>query len=157
MWKIADFGTSTPGTSKRLLATPNSRGTPSYRAPEILRDPENAVFNNKVDIWGFGCILWDMIDGTKLFAGGDGHVMFYAFSLQPLPVPDLPSSNSQRINEFSQRLLPLLATLLDYEGQHRPAAQEVHDALDNEIGLCTREIEAMSDSGSSSVESEHRE
>src|SRR5437667_3367776 len=35
-WKIADFGTASRATSKRLNTTRYSRGTAGYRAPEIL-------------------------------------------------------------------------------------------------------------------------
>lgn len=35
-WKIADFGTASTATSKRLNTTRYARGTAGYRAPEIL-------------------------------------------------------------------------------------------------------------------------
>lgn len=34
-WKIADFGFTTDGSSKRPLVTTFGRGTPCYRAPEL--------------------------------------------------------------------------------------------------------------------------
>jgi serine/threonine protein kinase len=37
-WKIADFGISTEGTTKRAQTTQLARGTPSYRAPEVVKD-----------------------------------------------------------------------------------------------------------------------
>jgi len=44
IWKIADVGITTQGTSNRLMSTRSSRGKPCYRAPELLS--ENAVYNN---------------------------------------------------------------------------------------------------------------
>jgi len=58
LWKLTDFGLTTEATSKVGRPTLNSRGTPRYRAPELLRD--NAVFNNKVDIWALGCLLHEL-------------------------------------------------------------------------------------------------
>lgn len=60
-WKVADFGLSTEGTAVRAKTTVLGRGTPGYRAPELLRE-EHATFNNKVDIWAMGCILYQIIE-----------------------------------------------------------------------------------------------
>lgn len=64
-WKIADFGTASSATSKRLNTTRYSRGTAGYRAPEILvRDPK---YSNKVDIFALGCIIYELVTGERLF------------------------------------------------------------------------------------------
>lgn len=63
---MADFGLTSEGTSQNLVHTEFSRGTPGYRAPELLQD--DAKYNNKVDIWSMGCILYELVVGTKLFA-----------------------------------------------------------------------------------------
>src|SRR5271169_1629736 len=65
-WKIADFGTASRPTSKRLNTTRYSRGTAGYRAPEIL-DTKEAKYNNKADIFAFGCIIYEIVTGQKLF------------------------------------------------------------------------------------------
>lgn len=60
-WKIGDFGLTTEGTSVRERQTREARGTACYRAPELLDlDP---VFSNKVDIFGLGCILFELVTG----------------------------------------------------------------------------------------------
>jgi serine/threonine protein kinase len=66
-WKITDFGTATEATSKHFNTTRYSRGTACYRAPELIR--EDPKFNNKVDIWALGCILYELSTGCKLFSG----------------------------------------------------------------------------------------
>lgn len=38
----------------------------NYRAPEIIN---NEIFDDKVDIWALGAILFEMLTGKKLFAG----------------------------------------------------------------------------------------
>jgi len=65
-WKIGDFGTASSATSKRLHTTRYSRGTTGYRAPELL-DSGNPRFNNKADIFALGCIIYEVLTGTKLF------------------------------------------------------------------------------------------
>ena len=76
-WKVTDFGISTIGTAKRLIATKDGRGTPSYRAPEILfSEASIPSYTNKVDIWGLGTILYELCTGKRAFPT-DYHVMDY--------------------------------------------------------------------------------
>src|SRR5271170_761200 len=66
-WKLADFGLTSEATSNRLITTSAARGKPCYRSPELLRGVES-VFNNKSDIWSFGCIAYELFTGKKAFA-----------------------------------------------------------------------------------------
>ena len=69
IWKVADFGITTAGTSKNLIATNNQRGTLHYLAPEIiLCEPGIPSYTNKVDIWSLGAILYELRTGRKAFA-----------------------------------------------------------------------------------------
>ena len=65
VWKIADFSLPSEGTTKHIQSTKSSRGTTSYLASEILE--ERLGFNNKVDIWSVGCILYELAVGQKAF------------------------------------------------------------------------------------------
>src|SRR5271155_4779050 len=66
-WKIADFGLTSKGTSKKLITSSAARGKECYRAPELLRDSESG-YNNKSDMWSFGCIAYELFTGKKAFA-----------------------------------------------------------------------------------------
>ena len=70
IWKITDFGFTSEGSSRRIQYSSNSRGTSGYRAPELLQD-ERGSFNNKVDIWAMGCILFELAAGKKAFESDD--------------------------------------------------------------------------------------
>jgi len=74
VWKLADFGISSDATSNAAHPTPYFRGTSSYRAPELLRDPP--TFTNKVDIWALGCILHELATSQVAF-GQDWAVVQY--------------------------------------------------------------------------------
>jgi serine/threonine protein kinase len=63
-WKLTDFGSASQATSKRLNTTQFTRGTESYRAPEVL---QLARFNNRTDIFAIGCIIFEMLTAQKLF------------------------------------------------------------------------------------------
>src|SRR5271170_5922223 len=66
-WKIADFGLTSKGTSKKLITSSAARGKECYRAPELLRDSESG-YNKKSDIWSFGCIVYELFTGRKAFS-----------------------------------------------------------------------------------------
>src|SRR5271170_4292024 len=66
-WKIADFGLTSEATSNRLVSTSAARGKPCYRPPELLRGAESA-YNNKADMWSFGCIAYELFTGRKAFS-----------------------------------------------------------------------------------------
>lgn len=72
------------GTSKALHSTAHRRGTVGYRAPELLAD--YATFNNKVDIFALGCILFELASGKKAFKD-DFNVLDYAQSRSEVLIP----------------------------------------------------------------------
>ena len=65
-WKIADFGLTSRGTSKKLITTTGARGKQCYRAPELVQ--EVSTYNNKSDMWSFGCIAFELFTGRKPFS-----------------------------------------------------------------------------------------
>ena len=66
MWKITDFGITCEGTSQTMRTSKDGKGTSGYRAPELMAD-EKYSYNNKVDIWSMGCILYELAVGRKTF------------------------------------------------------------------------------------------
>jgi serine/threonine protein kinase len=84
IWKIADFGLTSEGTSKRLQTTKFSRGTEGYRAPELLNQDNNG-YNNKADIWSMGCILHELLTGKPAFTN-DWAVFEYSKAKGPLQI-----------------------------------------------------------------------
>ena len=88
-----------------------ARGTSSYRAPELIRDDR---YTNKVDIWAFGCILFEVVFKEKVFAG-DFAVLQYASS----PVLKLKS-------DVSDILTQTIHDTLAVDPAKRPRAEQLH-------------------------------
>src|SRR5277367_5178133 len=65
MWKIADFGFTSEGSSHNARNSKSGRGTEGYRAPELVN---NHTYTNKTDIWALGCILYELGSGQMLFS-----------------------------------------------------------------------------------------
>jgi serine/threonine protein kinase len=83
-WKLADFGLTSEATSHNVHTTNNARGAAAYRAPELLLE-DKSVYNNKVDIWSVGCILYELAIGAKPF-GNDLAVLYHKLSNKELEV-----------------------------------------------------------------------
>ena len=58
--KITDLGSSTPADNLYSL----SIGTTPYIPPEVVL---RSKYNKSVDIWGIGCLLFELITGECLF------------------------------------------------------------------------------------------
>lgn len=127
-WKIADFGLTKSGTSQGLRTTKNSQGTEGYRAPELLRD--DARYNNKVDIFAIGCILYELICQQKAF-GTDYDVR--EWSLSSVEEKTLPPGID--IDEYSKTTISQLITqTLSKTPGARPSAQTICQILGDFFG-----------------------
>jgi Protein kinase domain/Ankyrin repeats (3 copies) len=58
------LATATLSDSCQVITTEFQRGTPGFRAPELLG---TSHFSNRVDIWAIGCILYEIVTRQKLF------------------------------------------------------------------------------------------
>lgn len=63
--KLADFGTARQLLKHEDFAM-TSVGTPYYLSPEAVG---LSRYNNKSDVWGLGCIMFELCTGTKPFLG----------------------------------------------------------------------------------------
>lgn len=84
---MADFGLASEGTSQGNLTTKFGRGTEGYRAPEVVMAIEDSgTFNNKVDIWAMGCILYELVLGHQVFRS-DGATIEHYYTKSVIEVP----------------------------------------------------------------------
>jgi serine/threonine-protein kinase len=67
-------------------------GTAAYMSPEQIR---SAAVDERADIWAFGCVLFEMLTGTRAFPGSSTHEILAlvierepAFSLLPAATPE---------------------------------------------------------------------
>ena len=100
--RIMDFGVAHLSSSD-MTRTGVMIGTPSYMAPEQITGGE---IGPQTDIFSAGAVLYELLTGTRPFAGGPLQaVMYRVLSEPPLPlevaVPGLPP----RLNEIVMRAL----------------------------------------------------
>ena len=82
--KISDFGTSrmiNDASTKMSLV-----GTYAWMAPEVIR---NLPYNEKVDIWSYGVVLWELLTGEVPYRNVDNSAIIYGVgsNRMHLPIP----------------------------------------------------------------------
>ena len=68
--KLGDFEASKWIRAPTLTALRTQVSTPLYGALEVLgldSDSETSIYTNSVDIWSLGCVIYELLVGTKLF------------------------------------------------------------------------------------------
>jgi serine/threonine protein kinase len=120
VWKIADFGLTAEASSNRAHTTHYGRGTSGYRAPELLRE-DRPSFNKRVDIWGFGCIVFELGTRKKAF-NGDADTREY-FTKREHPSKLMTRYHPYLRNESWRKLYELIViSALQVDYWERPSA-----------------------------------
>ena len=122
VWKLADFGLTSEAVG--TLQTSKSRGTDGYRAPELLlcHLGKKAVFNNKVDIWSIGCILFELAVCRKAFVN-DFATLQYQLYTEALDIP-LDESFGEQCKETVNRNIQ---SMLALTSSSRPSAADLEN------------------------------
>jgi len=112
--KIGDFGLSaTLEAGKRTSRV----GTPCYLAPEILF---NEAYGERVDIWGAGCIFYELM--TLDFLWERRGMLGMTVQSEPVTPASLPA-------RLSPDLRSIIAACLAYKGARRPSAAQLCEGL----------------------------
>ena len=105
-----------------MITTEGQRGTPSYRAPELLK--EDGKYNNKVDIWAIGCISYELISEQKAFIN-DIDVLEWSFLDQEKKIsPETPLDDAPR-----RAISQLIRETLNRDPRERPTAKYIYTTL----------------------------
>uniref|UniRef100_A0A4W3JQK2 Mitogen-activated protein kinase kinase kinase n=1 Tax=Callorhinchus milii TaxID=7868 RepID=A0A4W3JQK2_CALMI len=84
--KISDFGTSKQLSDKSTKMS--FAGTVAWMAPEVIR---NEPVSEKVDIWSFGVVLWELLTGEVPYKDVDSSAIIWGVGSNSLHLP-LPST-----------------------------------------------------------------
>jgi eukaryotic-like serine/threonine-protein kinase len=107
--KILDFGLARPaaaepsGTDSTTVVDLMRRaGTPSYMSPEQARGQSTDA---RTDVWGFGCLVYELVSGYRAFEGGTiSDVIAAVLSREP-QWDRLPSTTPQALRRLLRRCL----------------------------------------------------
>jgi eukaryotic-like serine/threonine-protein kinase len=77
-------------------------GTPAYMSPEQVR---GLAVDKRTDIWGFGCVLYEMLTGRRAFAGSTSSDAIAAILEREPDLSALPGQTPTRIQRLLRRCL----------------------------------------------------
>ena len=97
-----DLANSPTITSPAVTQAGAILGTAAYMAPEQAK---GRPVNKRADIWAFGCVLYEMLTGTRLFGGEDVSEVLAAVLRQDIDWKPLPVSTPAGVRWLLQRCL----------------------------------------------------
>jgi len=109
--KVLDFGLAKPmhlssdsRSTDSVLATESGRllGTPTYMAPEQAR---GKPIDRRVDIWAFGCVLFECLTGKRAFDGETLSDVLSSVLRSEADLGALPARTPARARELLGRCL----------------------------------------------------
>ncbi|MFT7540905.1 MAG: Tol biopolymer transport system component [Gammaproteobacteria bacterium] len=110
--KVLDFGLAKPtgpdadteSTSDSVLATEAGRllGTPIYMAPEQAR---GKPIDRRVDVWAFGCVLFECLTGKRAFDGDSMADVLAAVVHEEAGLERLPEATPAHVRNLIERCL----------------------------------------------------
>lgn len=87
-------------------------GTPDYMAPEIIK---GLKYNQSVDWWSYGVLLYEMLTGQSPFSGCDEDELFWSICNERPYIP----------RYLGQEATDILVSLLEKDSGKRPPAHEI--------------------------------
>jgi len=107
--KVLDFGLAKPAnesgrgsSTDSVLSTEQGRllGTPTYMAPEQAR---GKGIDKRVDIWAFGCVLYECLTARRAFEGETLTDVFAAVIEREPDLAQLPAATPPRVRALLER------------------------------------------------------
>jgi len=124
--KLGDFGISKRIQPQATTTFHTQVSTQIYGAPEVLgldSTSETSVYTNSVDIWSLGCVIYELLAGTRLFAS-ETQISRYSLGIWPFPEDKLKKLPIPKDDAG----ISLLKSMLSIQPKDRPTAE---DALGN--------------------------
>lgn len=110
--KLGDFGIATVLNSTLELAK-TQIGTPFYMSPELIN---NKPYSYKSDIWGLGCVLYEIINGQRAFD---------AQGLNGLALKIIKGHYTPITSNCSAATRSLIKSMLNRNPKNRPTLKEI--------------------------------
>jgi len=112
-FRLIDFGFAARFDSGGGDLCKERCGTLQYVAPEIIR---GCGYNEKVDLWSVGCLVYVLLTGKSLYRGNDQQVM------KKVAAGEIDFG--KRFKDLTEGAQDLILSLLEWDPVQRPSAAE---------------------------------
>eukprot|EP01111_Echinosteliopsis_oligospora_P012589 TRINITY_DN432_c0_g1_i1.p1 TRINITY_DN432_c0_g1~~TRINITY_DN432_c0_g1_i1.p1 ORF type:complete len:406 (-),score=87.49 TRINITY_DN432_c0_g1_i1:56-1273(-) len=119
---VADFGVAKM-TSAQTVKLATQIGTPNWMAPEIVVLNAKKGYDNKVDVYSFGLVLFEMMTNTLPYAGLNAIQIGFCLSKGERP------SKPKECARTPKELISLMTRCWAQEPEKRPSFDEVRGEL----------------------------
>lgn len=113
--QVSDFGIAKARTASEATASLFIKGKPAYMSPE---QANGEALDGRSDLFAAGVMLWEMLVGRRLFAGGDPRSLLAQVLFSPIPRP------RQQRSEVPKDLDRICMKMLERELLARYASSE---------------------------------
>ncbi|KXN87569.1 hypothetical protein AN958_08450 [Leucoagaricus sp. SymC.cos] len=122
---LADFGVSTVvSTNVGTTTVGDFAGTPHWMAPELLLSDEHPPPTEQSDMWGFGCICFEVEAGRIPFIEYRSNTALISASLKAQITPLRPKPNCAPVITGGGPLLTLAERCWNHDPSQRPTAAD---------------------------------
>ncbi|XP_022086324.1 uncharacterized protein LOC110976918 isoform X2 [Acanthaster planci] len=118
--KIGDFGFAKLRHEAESLEKSKVQGTPAWMAPELMENTASSL-TDKVDVYSFGVIMWEMLTGLIPYKGLS--VFQVLDAVQKKKRPDIPES-------CPQPLRCLIKSCWEHKPNKRPSFKDILISLE---------------------------
>ena len=127
--KLIDFGLSIcvqrTETDNEVYQMTGETGSMRYMAPEVI---SNKAYNQSVDVYSFGIIMWEMVTGIVPFAGLTRENFAQKVVTERLRPPVCMDPFGERIDQ-PEVLMELIQSCWAHDYRHRPSIKQVVNVL----------------------------
>ncbi|KXN87575.1 PAB-dependent poly(A)-specific ribonuclease subunit PAN3 [Leucoagaricus sp. SymC.cos] len=122
---LADFGVSTVvSTNVGITTVGDFAGTPHWMAPELLLSDEHPPPTEQSDMWGFGCICFEVEAGRIPFIEYHSQTALISASLKAQITPLRPKPNCAPVITKGGPLLTLAERCWNHDSSQCPTAAD---------------------------------
>jgi serine/threonine protein kinase len=136
--KVCDFGLAdiltVSQSQKGFTDAKGRKGSPLYMAPEVLK---KGSLTNKVDVYSFGLILWELLSEQRVFREHLKHNDLTLFTKaicekgERPPIP--PEKNTKEEGWKNEHVAQLIQKCWSYKPEERPTFKQIYDDLNDLI------------------------
>ena len=117
--KLSDFGASKHWRANTVAAATSNlsqksgdfTGTPSWMAPEVIRDQDKQILWKKADVWSLGCTILEMTTGKPPWFQFTNQVtVLYHIACSDL-LPEFPENPSEELHSLLSSCLQVTKRL----------------------------------------------